>query len=780
MRFFTFITICICLCSVSAVSQTVYYQHYFNPSVKFESDTFAMQFACDLNYPQYTSIDSVVVTHYKLVDRESVSFSQSILDQTITPYNCEYYLLGESTDGYGNALQTIILRNLQQATFGITITYDIAGVTNFQGFLDCPFNTATIEALPNSITQYLEPTSQIQTQDAEIIALAQQLKQSCVTIADMVEAVVLWNKENLSYDFTFNHAVQDAVSVLHNKTALCEGYSNLTCALLRSMGVPARYVAGYSVNDQLFTLSHAKGTLQFGQTEGAHAWVEVYYPSLGAWVPSEPQAHANFITPAYVPIKNTVNYTDNIQVRSQIQNLTGTKTASCKGADSDTLYYGSLVITRTEPIKPNTTYSVYNVLEVGRAHGCNNSTLPDIAQYIQGNYVVCESSTQTYKVPSIPGATSYEWTLPTGIKQVTTDTILSVQIQNFPEEGMLEVRGKNSYGLGIAAQLPIWVLLLPPAYTLNGPDEVCKGHTNAEFSIQNTGATPHWSILPGTSGTFSSTKLWLNVTNSASSGIISVYGSNTCGNGPSSDLSVVVRSKTPLPKLEDDSLHICNASILHSEIQLQNAYGNIYWIYNGELLQQQTLLPAKPQLDQPIMYKVYQQQAGCAQSDTVTGYVYLGQTLQQPIITLVTDSTLSVSTLYSYVWYADAVEFSQQQGTIQPLVEADFYVVATDEHQCSVQSNTIQFVPPVKNELPIVEKQTPYTFNKVGNTISIVVNPSMPSAALTCTLYSVTGEAIETKKAATNVQFSLHALPKTMYFVEITTPQGVYVERFVK
>lgn len=761
-----------------AVSQNVHYQHYFNPTTRFESDTFQVQFAFDLSYSQFANIDSVVVIHKKVTSHNYISFTQNMLEQDFVPYNCTYYTLNEEIDEFENTVQTIILKNMQQASFGITINYAIANSTIFQGFLDCPFDAANIETLPSSIQQYLNPTNLIQSQNTEIVAKAQEITQNCVTIADYVEAIVLWNHENISYDFTFNHDVQDAVSVLHNKTAVCEGYSNFTCAMLRSLGIPARYVSGYSVNDQLIPYSYSKGTGEFGQAKGGHAWIEVYYPSIGAWVPTEPQALANFITPAYVPVSNTILQADQIQIKSQIPNIVGTKTFFYKGTTADTIYYGNTVLSRSEPIKPNVTFQPILTLEVGRAHGCNTqSQLPDIAQNIIGSYDVCESSVQTYKVPAIPGATSYEWILPNGTMQTTTDTTLTVVMNSMPLEGLLQVRGKNSFGTGISAQLPIWIKLLPEAYVLSGPDEVCKGHANAEFVINNTGATPHWTVLPGTSGTYSTTKLSLIITNSAASGTVRVYGSNMCGNGPQSNLSVAVLNTTPKPKIENDMLHVCYTDDQQPTVRLRNTYGDVYWLYDGQVLQQPTLTTVKPNSTEPITYMVYQHQIGCVQSDTVSGVIYTGLPLQQPLISLITDSTMTVSTLYSYVWFANAVSYTQQQTIIQPTIEAEFYVLATDEHNCSIQSNTIDFIPPIKNSIPEVANTKPYIFNKIGNAVTV---SSGLGIVMECVLYSVTGEKIETKKASTPISFSLHALPKTLYFVEITTSNGVFVERFVK
>ena len=127
-------------------------------------------------------------------------------------------------------------------------------------------------------------------------------------------------------------------------------------------------------------------------------------------------------------------------------------------------------------------------------------------------------------------------------------------------------------------------------------------------------------------------------------------------------------------------------------------------------------------------------------SDTTIGYVYVGQEVTTITLLLI---LFTFSTIYSYVWFANAVEFSQQTQTIQPKQEAEFYVLATDEHQCTVRSNTIEFTPPVPNQIAPVKQTKDYTFTKVGS--SIHITPAN-NESITCTLYSITGEIIETKK----------------------------------
>lgn len=62
-------------------------------------------------------------------------------------------------------------------------------------------------------------------------------------------------------------------------TGYCVHFASATVAMLRAMGIPARYVAGYLVNTE-------RGRWISVTTDDAHAWAEFYLPGLG-WVPLE-------------------------------------------------------------------------------------------------------------------------------------------------------------------------------------------------------------------------------------------------------------------------------------------------------------------------------------------------------------------------------------------------------------------------------------------------------------------------------------------------------------
>lgn len=66
---------------------------------------------------------------------------------------------------------------------------------------------------------------------------------------------------------------------LEKRTGVCQDYSHIMIALLRHLGVPARYVSGY--------LFHRKDSGDRSVADATHAWVEVLLPHLG-WVGFDP------------------------------------------------------------------------------------------------------------------------------------------------------------------------------------------------------------------------------------------------------------------------------------------------------------------------------------------------------------------------------------------------------------------------------------------------------------------------------------------------------------
>ncbi|HEX2700788.1 MAG TPA: transglutaminase family protein [Acidimicrobiales bacterium] len=95
---------------------------------------------------------------------------------------------------------------------------------------------------------------------------------------EVCHATVEWARSRLRYQAGATTASTPGAEALAQGGGVCQDFAHVTLALLRAMGIPARYTSGY-----LFPDRHANvGDTITGQS---HAWVEAW---VGDWVPLDP------------------------------------------------------------------------------------------------------------------------------------------------------------------------------------------------------------------------------------------------------------------------------------------------------------------------------------------------------------------------------------------------------------------------------------------------------------------------------------------------------------
>ncbi|MCU5052365.1 DUF3488 and DUF4129 domain-containing transglutaminase family protein [Bacillus cereus] len=107
------------------------------------------------------------------------------------------------------------------------------------------------------------------------------------------------------------------------KSGYCNNFSTSMIVLLRSTGIPARWVKGYTEGTLDNTLASAEGEDVYTITnDNAHSWVELYFPGYG-WIPFEPTKGFtnpyNFInnTPAPISQNSEANNSNNTQIQQR-------------------------------------------------------------------------------------------------------------------------------------------------------------------------------------------------------------------------------------------------------------------------------------------------------------------------------------------------------------------------------------------------------------------------------------------------------------------------------
>jgi transglutaminase-like putative cysteine protease len=110
----------------------------------------------------------------------------------------------------------------------------------------------------------------------------------------LVGRVSAFIKAKFEYAPDVTHASSPVDDVLRQGKGVCQDFAHLMIAVLRSFGVPARYVSGYIHRP--------------GQESQSHAWAEAWLPEVG-WVAMDP-THDRLLTDDLVKVAIGRDFTD--------------------------------------------------------------------------------------------------------------------------------------------------------------------------------------------------------------------------------------------------------------------------------------------------------------------------------------------------------------------------------------------------------------------------------------------------------------------------------------
>ncbi len=129
--------------------------------------------------------------------------------------------------------------------------------------------------IPPDVQPYLAQ-GEIADQSPDIQRLAQQLAAGKDDEYEVVYALADWTTTNVQYSLMSLRApaIQTASQVLESRKGKCDELTALFISMNRALGIPVRFVAGYSyTNSNLLK-----------EEWGGHGWAEVWMPGTG-WVP---------------------------------------------------------------------------------------------------------------------------------------------------------------------------------------------------------------------------------------------------------------------------------------------------------------------------------------------------------------------------------------------------------------------------------------------------------------------------------------------------------------
>lgn len=96
--------------------------------------------------------------------------------------------------------------------------------------------------IPAALQIYIQPTTNCQSNNPTIIALAKSITMGSTNTNSKATALFNWVRDNIDYSFYYN-SKNGALGTLTAKTANCCDTANLLVALSRAAGIPARYIS---------------------------------------------------------------------------------------------------------------------------------------------------------------------------------------------------------------------------------------------------------------------------------------------------------------------------------------------------------------------------------------------------------------------------------------------------------------------------------------------------------------------------------------------------------
>lgn len=145
--------------------------------------------------------------------------------------------------------------------------------------------------------KFVRPSPNIDSDHPQIKLLSEEFSNDDMFI--LVGEVARWVNSNVQYNLsTLTADVSRPASwVLQNRKGVCDEITSLFIAVLRSLGIPARFVSGVA-----FTNSP-----NFPTGWGAHGWAEVYFPGVG-WIPYDPTfGQLGWVDPGHIKLKESLD-----------------------------------------------------------------------------------------------------------------------------------------------------------------------------------------------------------------------------------------------------------------------------------------------------------------------------------------------------------------------------------------------------------------------------------------------------------------------------------------
>ena len=155
-----------------------------------------------------------------------------------------------------------------------------------------------LSGIPDKYNIYTQPSEYVDSNNPQIEQLAAQLAEGQTDLFSLEMKIVNYVNSHVSYNLTTTNedTTYKASEVLQRGNGVCDEITVLFMAINRALGIPARYVSGYSYTD-VFT---SKGSW------AGHSWAEIWTGS--EWVPFD-LTYGDYLqlSPVHVAFKKSVD-----------------------------------------------------------------------------------------------------------------------------------------------------------------------------------------------------------------------------------------------------------------------------------------------------------------------------------------------------------------------------------------------------------------------------------------------------------------------------------------
>lgn len=138
----------------------------------------------------------------------------------------------------------------------------------------------TDPAVLDRFAELLAATSYVQA-EPELTEIGHSLRAGSTPVEAGLRAAA-WTHETLRYQRGATHVHTSSAEARSAGMGVCQDFAHVTLALLRAIGLPARYISGYLHP----TIDAEVGTTTAGES---HAWVEFW---AGGWIAADPTSLA--------------------------------------------------------------------------------------------------------------------------------------------------------------------------------------------------------------------------------------------------------------------------------------------------------------------------------------------------------------------------------------------------------------------------------------------------------------------------------------------------------